>query len=669
MDAVDPMVVWAIGYDGTAPSRTSNMFTRTTNAGTNWTSGVVWPDTNTWIPSAIEGIDANTAFVACYAKATQANGAVFKTTNGGVTWQNMNTGSMFTNPASFVNLTAFTSPSLGIVMGDPIGGEFEIYRTADGGGSWTQVPGTAIPNPLSGEYGLTNIYTKVANNIWFGTNKNRIYHSTDDGATWSVSPQFTSTIGAVLGVQDVAFRDVNNGLALVYFGPSGAGTPTLWRTNNGGATWTNVGTISPNYGYNDMCAIPGTTVYASVGAGTGNTIMSYSTDDGTTWTDWGSIGIQYLTVDFVDYKNGWAGAFSDPSVASVDGMWKYVDSAFAGPTAPVAQFQMPPVVCFSAAVTVTNTSTGNPVNTYSWSASSPAVNFFPGTTSTSPTLGITAPGTYTITLVATNSVGVNSTQQVINVISCAAPTAVFTMTNSTCTGTAAPTSNSSSGSPTPAYMWSASPSTSVNFNPTSATAQPTINFGVAGTYTITLTATNINGTTTATQVVTVNPVPIITVVSSNSVLCSGNTATLTASGASTYSWTSPAAVAGNTNFTVAVSPTVNTNYNVTGYTAAGCKNNKIFNQPVSPCTGIESITAVTEDVRIYPNPNSGNCTIKAGSDITLNVVNELGQMVKTIVLSSENNHEATLENLPGGIYFVYGSNHAVVVKQKIVVAK
>ncbi|MBS1634991.1 MAG: gliding motility-associated C-terminal domain-containing protein [Bacteroidetes bacterium] len=73
----------------------------------------------------------------------------------------------------------------------------------------------------------------------------------------------------------------------------------------------------------------------------------------------------------------------------------------------------------------------------------------------------------------------------------------------------------------------------------------------------------------STKVLTVYPTPTINVVASNSVVCSGGTTTLTASGANTYTWTSPSA----TTPTVVVSPTVATTYTVAGTSSFGCPGN------------------------------------------------------------------------------------------------
>ena len=329
LDAVNPNDVWAIGYDGFAAKRNYNWFTVSNNGGTTFASGEVFPgDTSTYVIANLEGIDATTAWVSYYMKASGIQGGVHQTTNTGATWTNMTPAGSFTNAGSFVNIVTFVTPSVGIIMGDPIGsglGEFEIYRTTNGGTSWTVVPGANIPNPLSGEYGQVNSYTKYGtNDIWYGTNKGRTYHSNDGGLNWMVSsPALTSTLGAIQSIDDIAFADLNNGILTAWFGTTTSQTVTLWNTTNGGASWTLIPSIDPNFGRNDFCAIAGTSWFASVGAASTNTVISYSTDNGTTWNSWGGSGIQYLAIDFVNNTTGWAGSFSSQAVIGTEGIFKY----------------------------------------------------------------------------------------------------------------------------------------------------------------------------------------------------------------------------------------------------------------------------------------------------------------------------------------------------------
>ncbi len=325
LDAVDASNVWMIGNDGLAPGKFINQFSRTTNGGTSFTSGTIYADTNTYVVANMEGINGTTAWVSSYLKGPQTQGAIHQTTNGGVTWTNMTAANMYTNTsASFCNIVSFLTPSVGMTMGDPVAGEFEIWLTSNGGTNWTQVPGANIPNPLAGEFGLVNVYEKNGtSNYWFGTNRNRIYRSTDAGLTWSVSAAFTSTIGAATGVQDIAFTDALNGICTVFFGPSGSATMTLWRTTDGGVTWTNIPTIDPSFGRSDICGIPGSGWFASSGSAQLNNIISYSTDGGITWNSWGGSNIQYITVDFVSNSVGYAGSFSSQVNPAIGGGWKY----------------------------------------------------------------------------------------------------------------------------------------------------------------------------------------------------------------------------------------------------------------------------------------------------------------------------------------------------------
>ncbi|MCF8424082.1 MAG: gliding motility-associated C-terminal domain-containing protein [Bacteroidia bacterium] len=72
-----------------------------------------------------------------------------------------------------------------------------------------------------------------------------------------------------------------------------------------------------------------------------------------------------------------------------------------------------------------------------------------------------------------------------------------------------------------------------------------------------------------TLVITDNPIPVVTASASNSVICNGNSTTLTASGANTYTWTS--GLTNGANFT----PTTTATYSVIGTSAAGCTNTAV----------------------------------------------------------------------------------------------
>jgi gliding motility-associated-like protein len=109
------------------------------------------------------------------------------------------------------------------------------------------------------------------------------------------------------------------------------------------------------------------------------------------------------------------------------------------------------------------------------------------------------------------------------------------------------------------------------------TGQVNLGGSTAGTYTVTNTIAASGGcpSATATATITIDPVPTITV--NSPAICNGQSATLTASGASSYSWSS-----GGTTSTETVSPTSSTTYTVTG-TTGGCSNTALSIVTVTNC--------------------------------------------------------------------------------------
>ncbi len=312
MDVVDANTVWGLGNYG-SNGRQSHLYTMTSNAGTTWTSGPILPDTNTYQISNIEGVDAMTCWMSAWTKSTGNKGVVYNTLNGGTSWSNVTPVGSFTNAASFADFVCFVNPTVGIVLGDPVGGEYEIWKTINGGTSWSKIAGANIPNPLSAsEYGLTDSYFSLGNTIWFGTNTGRVYKSMDAGDTWTVS----ATMAGITEVSRIAFTDANNGLCA---GSTGSAS-NLMQTTNGGATWTNLGAPA-GVGFNDIAPITGTSWFASVS--NPSLTMAYSFDNGATWNDWGSLNIGYLQIGFANNMVGWAGTFSDNLTASFGGVYTY----------------------------------------------------------------------------------------------------------------------------------------------------------------------------------------------------------------------------------------------------------------------------------------------------------------------------------------------------------
>ena len=153
----------------------------------------------------------------------------------------------------------------------------------------------------------------------------------------------------------------------------------------------------------------------------------------------------------------------------------------------------------------------------------------------------------------------------------AAPVANFSTTAINCTGKVINFSDLSTNSPT-SWNWvftNGVPASSTNKN-------PSITYFSPGNYVVTLVATNtVGASSTYTANITVSPTPTISVNSQS--LCSGNTVTFSASGASTYSWSS-----GQMISSITVSPNTDTQYTVFGFSSVGCESSAVASASVYP---------------------------------------------------------------------------------------
>ena len=154
--------------------------------------------------------------------------------------------------------------------------------------------------------------------------------------------------------------------------------------------------------------------------------------------------------------------------------------------------------------------------------------------------------------------------------------------------------------------------------------------------------------------------PTLNVVSSSASICVGQSATLTANGASSYTWNTNA----NTS-TLLITPTSTTTYTVNGENALGCASSGTITQLVKECkaTGIEEWQKGAYGLVIYPNPTTGYITLQGAEEFTkIELCDALGQMVQTF----ERGSEKTLLDLSGqikGIYFLkISSKTASIVK-------
>ena len=388
---VDQNIVWSTAYDGSGTAANIQQFTKTLDGGNTWTPGNINVGNTSLGISMIKAISGTTAWLAAYPNTAGQLGGIWKTINGGSTWTKQTTAT-FSNASSFTNIVHFWNANDGFCMGDPINGEYEIYRTTNGGTNWTLVSGANIPNPLSGEFGYTRQIETFGNSVWFTTNKGRIYHSTDKGATWAVYTSPLIDFGGTTMSGNFSFSSLNAGIIVNVNG-------LVYKSANAGATWTLVTTTGPVFS-NGVCAIENTNVIFTTGAATTGSGSSYSLDGGTTWT--GIDNAQHLYCEFLTPSIGWSGSFNTSSTQN--GMWKWNNLS-----SPLSvQFSAnPATVCVNTPVQFSDQTTGGTITSWNWSFpnGSPATS-----TLQNPTVTYFQPGTYAVSLTASDGTFLSSYQ-------------------------------------------------------------------------------------------------------------------------------------------------------------------------------------------------------------------------------------------------------------------
>jgi photosystem II stability/assembly factor-like uncharacterized protein len=295
LSVVSASVVWASGQRGTV--------VRTEDGGAHWTRDTI-PGAGALDLRAI----AATSLTTAHAISIGDSSRVYRTTDGGRTWSLRWSA---TRKGTFLDAIRFWDARHGIAMSDPIDGKLLVIVTNDGGESWREVPADALPSALQGEGGFAASGTCLAvygeRHVWIATGgaaSARVYHSPDRGATWTVHDTPLLAGAPPAGAFSVAFRDARHGVIAGgdYEKPDLRGR-NLATTSDGGVTWTLTDSATSPAGYRSAVAIvPGTRANTLVAVGLTGTDVSV--DDGATWQRADTTA--YNSVAFASVSAGWA---------------------------------------------------------------------------------------------------------------------------------------------------------------------------------------------------------------------------------------------------------------------------------------------------------------------------------------------------------------------------
>jgi photosystem II stability/assembly factor-like uncharacterized protein len=177
-----------------------------------------------------------------------AGAGVYKTTNSGVNWVQVNNG--------LINLTvqcmaiSKSNPSIIMVGTTNTGSSPGVYRSTDAGANWTLknngitesgiLPQAIAIDPTDPNVAYTVIFTGTANAV------NGVFKTTDGGDNWFVA---NTGIGSIKNFLCIAINPLNHNV--IYIGSSfdyvaSTGPQKIYKSVNAGATWVDVSTGLPN---------------------------------------------------------------------------------------------------------------------------------------------------------------------------------------------------------------------------------------------------------------------------------------------------------------------------------------------------------------------------------------------------------------------------------------
>ena len=263
----------------------------------------------------------------------------------------------------------------------------------------------------------------------------------------------------------------------------------------------------------------------------------------------------------------------------------------------------------------------------------------------------TAPSVYTVTGIGSNSC---TTEKTISINVLAANVSVSSATSSICNG--GTTTLTASGANT--YVWVGTTS----FNGV-AIVSPTVTTTYSVNANTTITGLSCPSSTNIS--ITVFNNPTVAIVATKTVVCKSDPAiTLSGTGAVTYTWSTNA-----TSLSISVKPQSTTTYTVLGTDANGCQSSASRQVIVNACTSVGELSGAEKGLNVYPNPSNGVFVVSSETDLDLSIVNELGQVIRTIKLSAQNDHTLQVTDLANGVYFIVGQNSDLKINQKIIIAK
>jgi photosystem II stability/assembly factor-like uncharacterized protein len=298
VDLVDATTAWAVGSQG--------LVMKSTDGGASWV-GVPLPEELDWYDFwKVQFVDSQRGWI------LSDYGLVLRTEDGGANWSIVEDEDVVNNG---LTTFSFVSASEGWILGWnwQMGGNL-LLHTTDGGVTWEPLP--APPGLPYNDIHFIDALNGVAVSPLEG-----IYRTTNGGQSWTqvhfgpeIDPEVDNSVGTEeLNLLVVRMADAQNGVAV---GPAGR----IFSTSDGGASWV-TRTSGSAYDTSKIVAVDANHAWAI----SGTSEILRTTNGGQTWERHYLFPLYSYASDihFVDAQNGWVSGSS--TFGSTTSMWKTAD--------------------------------------------------------------------------------------------------------------------------------------------------------------------------------------------------------------------------------------------------------------------------------------------------------------------------------------------------------
>ena len=203
------------GNNGTFEHRLLSSFDR----GANWTSNLI-SSSNIRHTYVLKNRGKDTLYVA------GEEGAIYRSYDGGANWQTLN-----------FPLISRTIRAMHLISGQELlvaGDSGYVYRSTNAGNNWNSVH--QLTQGISLGQHFWNFFALSEDTLYACGRGQSVVRSDDRGQTWQELNNMSSTVE----FSAIHFRDTTNGIALGSISGllAGSGSGTIYRTSDGGRSWT-----------------------------------------------------------------------------------------------------------------------------------------------------------------------------------------------------------------------------------------------------------------------------------------------------------------------------------------------------------------------------------------------------------------------------------------------